>query len=125
MTISTFVDLQEFIVGKKFVVKEVTVLRKGFSIIFMCPVPWNFLTKSEKYCASWLSDYHHGLQWEDGMISYNMAKDTMAVIAKENDNNKALIYIKERKNANDWLVYSIAMTRQLRCCRLWMLIMKL
>jgi len=77
MTIPTFVDLQEFIVGKKFVVKEVTVLRKGAILshyIFMCPVPWNFLTKSEKYCTSWLSAYHHGLQWEGGMISYNMAK---------------------------------------------------
>jgi len=29
MTVSTFVDLQEFIIGKKFVVKEVAVLRKG------------------------------------------------------------------------------------------------
>ncbi|KYN14539.1 hypothetical protein ALC57_13236 [Trachymyrmex cornetzi] len=29
-------------------------------------MPWSFLTKSEKYCAFWLSAYHHGLQWEDG-----------------------------------------------------------
>ena len=29
MTIPTFVDLQRFIVGKKFVVKKVMVLRKG------------------------------------------------------------------------------------------------
>jgi len=29
MTIPTFVDLQGFIVGKKFIVKEITVLRKG------------------------------------------------------------------------------------------------
>jgi len=52
-------------VGKKFIVKEVAVLRKGailFHYIFTYPMPWNFLTKSEKYCASWLSAYHHGLQ---------------------------------------------------------------
>jgi len=54
-------DLQGFIIGQKFVVKEVTVLKKGTILshyIFMCPMPWNFLTKSEKYCASWLSAYH-------------------------------------------------------------------
>ena len=63
MTIPTFVDLQGFI-EKKFVVKEVAVLRKEvipFHFIFKCPMPWNFLTKSEKYCASSLSAYHHGL----------------------------------------------------------------
>ncbi|KYM81450.1 hypothetical protein ALC53_08075, partial [Atta colombica] len=34
--------------------------------IFTCPMPWNFLTKSEK---------HHGLQWEDRMIPHSMVKD--------------------------------------------------
>ena len=32
---------------------------------YIFPMSWNFLTKSEKYCASWLSAYHHGLQWEE------------------------------------------------------------
>ena len=112
-------DLQGFIVGKKFVVKEVAVLRKGailFHYIFTYPMPWNFLTKSEKYCASWLSVYRHGLQWEDGMIPYSMAKHliTMAVIGSEESDNKIIVYVvKDMKNANDWLMYSIA-TRQLR-----------
>jgi len=62
MTIPTFVgiDLQGFIVGKKFVVKEVAVLTKGAILshyIFTCTMP-NFLTMSEKYYASWLSAYH-------------------------------------------------------------------
>jgi len=63
-------DLEEFgggfIVGKKFIAKEVVVLRKEAILshyIFTHPMPWNFLTKSEKYCVSWLSAYHHGLQW--------------------------------------------------------------
>ena len=32
-----------------------------------------------------LSAYHYGLQWEDGMISYSMAKRliTMAIISAE------------------------------------------
>jgi len=58
MTIPTFVDLQGFIlailfIGKKFIVKELAVLRKGAILshyIFTCPMSWNFLTKSEKYC---------------------------------------------------------------------------
>jgi len=54
MTVSTFA-LQGFIVGKKFIVKEVVVLRKGTILphyIFTYSMPWNFLTKSEKYYAS-------------------------------------------------------------------------
>jgi len=93
-------------VGKK-LVKEMAVLRNGPILshrIFTCPTSWNFLTKSEKYCASWLSAYHHGLQWEDGMIPYSMVKHliTIAVIdTKDNDNNN-LVYIKGRKKCQ-WL----------------------
>jgi len=63
-------------------------------------MPWNFLTKSEKDCVSWLSACHHGLQWEDRMISYSMVKRliTMAVIdVGKNDDNKALIYVKRHE----------------------------
>ncbi|KYN26858.1 hypothetical protein ALC57_03759 [Trachymyrmex cornetzi] len=108
MIVPTFVDLQGFIVGKKFIVKEVAVLRKGAILshyIFTCPMPWSFLTKSEQYCASWLSAYHHGLQWEDGMIPYNMVKRliTMAVIGvEESDDNNALIYVKGHEK-REWL----------------------
>ena len=62
------------IVRKKFIAKEVAVLRKGiilshyiFTIFTICPKPWNLLTKSEKYCASWLSAYHHELKWDDSV----------------------------------------------------------
>jgi len=64
MTIQIFVDLQGFIIEKKFIMKEVMVLRNGVILsnyIFTCPMSRNFLTKLEKYCASWLSVYHHGL----------------------------------------------------------------
>ncbi|KYQ51411.1 hypothetical protein ALC60_09490, partial [Trachymyrmex zeteki] len=69
----TFVDLQGFVVGKKFIVKEVAVLRRGAILthyIFSCPMPWNFLTRSYKSCASRLTAYHHGLRWDDGIIPY-------------------------------------------------------
>ncbi|KYM98822.1 hypothetical protein ALC62_10452, partial [Cyphomyrmex costatus] len=108
MTIPTFVDLQGFIVGKKFIAKEVAMLREGTILshyIFTCPIPWNYLTKSEKYCASWLGAYHHGLQWEDGMIPYSMTKRliTMAVIGAEwNGDNKAIVYVKGREK-RQWL----------------------
>jgi len=48
-------------------------------------VSWNFLTKSEKYCASWLNTYRYGLQWKDRMIPYSTAKRliTMAAIGAE------------------------------------------
>jgi len=51
------------------------------------------------------------------MIPYSIAKYliTMAVIgSEENDDNKAIVFVvKDMKNVNDWLIYSIA-TRQLR-----------
>ena len=97
-----FVDLQGFIVGKKFIVKEVAVLRKGaiLSLIFLC-VPWTFLTNSKKYCASRLSflTYHHGLQWEDTIAKRLI---TMAVIGAEENNDKALIYVKGCEK-REWL----------------------
>ena len=106
MTVATFIDLQGFMIRKKFIMKEVAVLRKGailFYHIFTCPRPWNFLTKSEKYCTSWLSAYHYGLQWEDG-IPYSIVKSLMVVIgAEENDDNKALVYVKGCEKYK-WLV---------------------
>jgi len=62
--------------------------------------PWNFLTKSEKFCAFWLSAYHHGLQWEDGIILYSLI--TMAVIVAEENDDKTLVYIKGREK-REWL----------------------
>jgi len=52
-------------IGKKFIVKEVHWGKEPFSLITFLHTSWNFLTKSKKYCVSWLSAYHE-LQWEDG-----------------------------------------------------------
>ncbi|XP_071570755.1 uncharacterized protein [Temnothorax nylanderi] len=74
MSAPTFVDLQGFVVGMKFVVKEAAVLRNGTVLahyIFTCPMPWNLFTKSDKSCASWLIRNHHGLRWEDGNVPYS------------------------------------------------------
>ena len=95
MFIPTFVDLQGFTVDERFIVKEVAVLRKGAVLthyIFKSPMSWNFLTQSDKSCASWLIAYHHGLRWEDGTIPYSMAKRliTMAVA----DAEEPIVYVK-------------------------------
>ncbi|XP_077258527.1 uncharacterized protein LOC143895348 [Temnothorax americanus] len=90
MSVPTFVNLQRFLVGMKFVVKEVAVLRKGCVLthhIFNYPMPWNLLTKSDKSCATWLIRNHHGLRWEDGNVPYSMVKRliTSAVLGIEED----------------------------------------
>jgi len=69
MIVPTFVDLQGFIVGSWFVVKEV--LKEGsvlFHYIFASPLLWKLLTNSEKPCASWLIANHYRLQWETEMV---------------------------------------------------------
>jgi len=71
MIISTFVDLQGFIVGKKFIMKEVAALRKGAILSHFCmPHVMEFLDKIRKILHFLKSAYHHGLQWEDGMIQH-------------------------------------------------------
>ncbi|KYN17529.1 hypothetical protein ALC57_10178 [Trachymyrmex cornetzi] len=102
MLVPTFVDLQGFIVNKKFIVKEVAVLKQGAVLthyIFTSSVPWKFLTRSDRSCASWLSAYHHGLQWEDGMIPYSEAKRLITAAVFE---DYAIVYVKRREKLT-WL----------------------
>jgi len=73
MSVSTFVDLQGFIVGRNFVVKEFAALREGsvFShYIFGSPLPWSCLIKAEKNQTYWLIANHHEIQ--DGMVPYRL-----------------------------------------------------
>jgi len=77
MSVPIFVDLQGFLVGRHFVAKEFAALKDGFELshyIFGCPVPWSSLTKAERHQAMWLIENRHGIQWEDGMVPYCMAK---------------------------------------------------
>ncbi|KYN09585.1 hypothetical protein ALC57_18295 [Trachymyrmex cornetzi] len=58
-----FVDLQGFIIEKRFIVKEVAILKNGNILthyISTSPMPWRFLTKSDKRHATWLMRNHHG-----------------------------------------------------------------
>jgi hypothetical protein len=107
MIVPTFVDLQGFTVKNRFVVKEVAVLKKGTILshyIFASPVPWKFLTRSEKSCASWLIAYHHGLRWNDGMVPYSVAKHLITTAVTEDDKDGAtLVYVKGLEK-RDWLL---------------------
>ncbi|KYN03975.1 hypothetical protein ALC62_05167 [Cyphomyrmex costatus] len=83
MIIPTFVDLQGFVLDKKFIVKVVAVLRRGTVIthyIFSCPMPWNLL---------------------NGMVPYSMAKRLITEAVTEDD--EALVYVKGLEK-RQWLV---------------------
>ncbi|XP_077262592.1 uncharacterized protein LOC143897661 [Temnothorax americanus] len=109
MSVPTFVDLQGFLVGMKFVVKEVAVLRKGCVLthhIFNYPMPWNLLTKSDKSCATWLIRNHHGLRWEDGNVPYSMVKHliTSAVLGCNSSSSNSSNNGTKRMNTMNYYV---------------------
>ena len=62
-------------------------IRKVLRFLAECLSPWIAKGRMEEY----------------GMIPYSMTKRLiiMAVIAEENDDNKALVYVKGHENAND------------------------
>ena len=106
MFVPTFVDLQGFHVGKKFIVKEFAALEKGTVVshyVFASPTPWRVLTRSERSCASWLTAYHHGLRWEeDGEIPYSamrrmVTRSVLGAKAMDDDDDYAsvvVVYVK-------------------------------
>jgi len=76
MSVPIFVDLQGFLVGRHFVVKEFAALKEGHVLshyIFGCPYPWTLLSKSERHQAMRLENRQE-IQWEDGMVPYCMAE---------------------------------------------------
>jgi len=58
MLTPTFVDLQDFVIGRNsFVVKEFAALREGVILshyIFESPEPWYFLSKADRQRVTWL-----------------------------------------------------------------------
>jgi hypothetical protein len=77
-TVTIFVDLQGFLVGERFIAKEVAVLRNETRElthhVFCAPMEWDLLTSAEKAKASSQIANHHGLRWEDGDVDYRLAK---------------------------------------------------
>jgi len=71
MFVPIFVDLQDFLIGGHFVVKEFAALKEGhvlFHYIFLGPYLWDLFSKSERHQAMWLIENRHGIQWKDGML---------------------------------------------------------
>ncbi|KYN29525.1 hypothetical protein ALC57_01029, partial [Trachymyrmex cornetzi] len=93
--VPTFVDLQGFLVDKRFVVKQVAVLKNGSELIyyiFTCPMPWRFLTKADQSHASWVMTHHHGLRWNYGMVSYRAAQRLISEAVRRESG--AIVYVK-------------------------------
>ncbi|KYQ48640.1 hypothetical protein ALC60_12308 [Trachymyrmex zeteki] len=96
-------DIHGFVVDKRFVVKEIAVLKNGNTLthyIFTGPMPWRFLTKSDQSHASWLISHHHGLRWNDGVVPYRMAQRLIseAVLGE----SEAIVYVKGSEK-REWL----------------------
>ncbi|KAL6258294.1 hypothetical protein P5V15_010236 [Pogonomyrmex californicus] len=108
MVVPTFVDLQGFLVGGQFVVKEFAALRKRtvlFHYIFASSIPWHFLASADKSRARWVIRHHYRLRWDDGMISYSKAKSLITKAmhgTKDDDNDDAVIYVKGHEK-RQWL----------------------
>jgi len=102
-----FVDMQSFLVGRHFVVKEFAALKDVFelshlyfslflSYIFGCSKPWSGLTKAERHQAMWLIENRHEIQWDDGMVPYSMARSliTKAVMDATTTDDEIFVYVK-------------------------------
>ncbi|KYN17405.1 hypothetical protein ALC57_10306, partial [Trachymyrmex cornetzi] len=96
--------LIRFLVDKRFVVKEVAVLKNGSELtyyIFTCPMPWRFLTKTDQSHASWVMTHHHGLRWYDGMVPYRIAQRLISeTVGRESG---AIVYVKGFEK-REWLL---------------------
>ena len=107
MSVPTFVDLQGFIVGGEFIVKEFASLKDGFELthyMFTPTYPWEYLTKAERRQVAWLKVNHHGISWEDGLIPHSMARDliTKAVMGTTATNDEIVVYVKGCEK-REWL----------------------
>jgi len=99
MSVPIFVDLQEFLVGRHFVIKEFAALKDEFELshyIFGYSVPWDNLTKAERHQAMWVIENRHGIQWEDGMVPYCVARNliTNAVMGTTTTDDEIVVYVK-------------------------------
>ncbi|KAL6258405.1 hypothetical protein P5V15_010363 [Pogonomyrmex californicus] len=88
MVVPTFVDLQGFLVGRQFVVKEFAALRKRTVLshyIFASLIPWHFLASADKSRARWAV---HGTEEDDD--------------DDDDDDSDAVVYVKGHEK-RQWL----------------------
>ena len=70
---SVVLDVEGFHYKKNaFVVKELAITTSDYSdrLIFLPPVNFNILPKLEQKACNWLTNYLHGLHWENGDYLY-------------------------------------------------------
>jgi len=70
-----------------------------FLIIFLDAPYHDSLTKAESHQAMWLIENRHGIQWEDGMVPYCMArslitKAVMGTTTTNDDDDDIVVYVK-------------------------------
>jgi len=74
MSVPIFVDLQGFLVGRHFVVKELLLSKMDSNfliIIFGCSVLWDSLIKAERHQAMWLRivmGYNGRMGWNSSIL---------------------------------------------------------
>lgn len=100
-----FADLQGFLDNSnRFVVKELSFVHVNSLVspnhfIFKPPYSWSKLDQKAKRCATYLSKFHHGLNWNDGCIEY---KHVQTCVDKLLLSNVKIIYVKGEEKIK-WL----------------------
>ncbi|XP_070521100.1 uncharacterized protein [Cardiocondyla obscurior] len=107
MSTPTFVDLQGYPIGRRFVVKEAAVLRGGAVLahyVFTTPMSWGAVSRDDRRLVTWLVRNHHGIAWEDGDVLYSRAKRLIirALQNEEDCYDHAIVYVKGLEK-RDWL----------------------
>ena len=83
-----------------FIVKELAITSSDYSDsqIFLPPVNFNSLPKSEKKAYNWLTNYLHGLHWDSGDYLYLNLNQIIQSFALRNPN--AVFYAKGKEKAD-------------------------
>lgn len=80
-----FVDLQGFMVNQQFVLKELCISSSSTSspninlnhYIYKSPFSYKSVNHTCRKNILWLSNFHHGLYWNDGNILYDQIDDAI------------------------------------------------
>lgn len=98
-----FVDLQGFRASGQFVLKELSISLEHSEAIhhylFAPPYKWNQLSRRDRVCAFYLKTFHHGFNWNNGIIPYDSIHDILDTFLR---GENSLVFVKGRDKI-DWL----------------------
>ena len=85
--------------NNSFLVKELAIPTSDYSdsLIFLPPVDFQSLPKSEQKAFNWLTDYSHGLHWDRGNYLYLNLNQIIQKFVLRNPN--AIFYAKRKEKA--------------------------